>query len=96
MSSQIILILGAGANIGKSLVHKFSSAGFKVAIASRTLNPELSKLVDHSAKANFSTPSSIKFIFEKVKSEIGVPNVVIHNEWYFPTQFEATQNIRGS
>jgi NAD(P)-dependent dehydrogenase (short-subunit alcohol dehydrogenase family) len=79
MSPQIVLILGAGANIGKSLVQKFSSKGFKVAIASRTLNPELLKLVDTSIKADFSSPSSIKSIFDKVKSEIGTPNVVIYN-----------------
>jgi len=79
MSSQIVLILGAGANIGKSLVQKFSSKGFKVAIASRTLNAEVSKLADTIVKADFSNPSSIKSIFEKVKSEIGTPNVVIYN-----------------
>jgi NAD(P)-dependent dehydrogenase (short-subunit alcohol dehydrogenase family) len=84
MSSQIVLILGAGANVGKSLIQKFSSKGFKVAIASRTLKPEVAKLADSSVKADFSNPSSIKSIFEKVKSEVGTPNVVIYNGETFP------------
>lgn len=79
MPSQIVLILGAGVNVGKSLVQKFSSQGFKVAIASRNPRPDIVSLANTSVTADFSQPSSIKSIFEKVKSELGVPNVVIYN-----------------
>lgn len=79
MASKIVLILGAGPNIGKALIQKFSSNGFKVAIASRTIHPEVAAAADSSAKADFADPSSIKSIFENVTSELGVPNVVIYN-----------------
>lgn len=79
MSSQIVLILGAGQNMGKSFAQKYASKGFKVAIASRTLSPEIQKLADTSVKADFTNPSSIKSVFEKVKLEIGIPNVIIYN-----------------
>jgi NAD(P)-dependent dehydrogenase (short-subunit alcohol dehydrogenase family) len=86
MSSKVVLILGAGANIGKSLVSKFSSQGYKVAIASRTLHPELVKSAHTSVKADFTDPSSIKSIFDKVKSDIGIPDVVIFNGMLLPPQ----------
>jgi len=79
MSSRVVLILGAGANIGKSLITKFSSEGFKIAIASRTSKPEFEKAAAVSVTADLSDPSSIKAIFTRVKSEIGIPNVVIYN-----------------
>jgi NAD(P)-dependent dehydrogenase (short-subunit alcohol dehydrogenase family) len=79
MSSQAVLILGAGANVGKSLAQKFAGNGFKVAAASRTINPELAKAVHASTKVDFSTPSSIKDTFNWAKSKIGIPNVVVYN-----------------
>lgn len=79
MSSKVVLILGAGQNIGKSLIQKFSSNGFKVAIASRTLYQPLVEAADVSVKADFANPSSIKSIFSEVVAKIGTPNVVIYN-----------------
>lgn len=79
LKMSIVLILGAGANVGKSVAQKFASKGFKVAIASRTLTPEIQKLADISIKADFSNPATIKPLFDKVKSEIGTPSVVIYN-----------------
>lgn len=79
MSSQAVLILGAGARVGKSLAQKFANNGFKVAVASRSINPELEKIVNASMKADFSIPSSVKDVFTWAKSEIGVPNIVVYN-----------------
>ena len=79
MSSQAVLILGAGARVGQSVAKKFAGKGFKVAIASRSIVPEFAKAVDASKKMDLSTPSSVKEVFAWAKSEIGVPNVVIYN-----------------
>jgi NAD(P)-dependent dehydrogenase (short-subunit alcohol dehydrogenase family) len=79
MSSQAVLTLGAGAKVGKSLAQKFAENGFKVAIASRSINPELAKTVDASTKIDFSTPSSVQDVFTWAKSEIGIPKVVVYN-----------------
>jgi len=82
MSSKVVLILGGGQNIGKSLVHKFSSNGFKVAVASRTLYPAVVEAADVSVQADFSNPSSIKSVFSQVVAKVGIPNVVIYNGMY--------------
>jgi len=79
MSSNIVLILGAGQNIGKSLIQKFGSNGFKVAIASRTLYPPLVEAADVSVQVDFTNPSSVKSVFSQVAAKIGTPNVVIYN-----------------
>ena len=84
MSSQAVLILGAGARVGKSLAQRFASEGFRVAVASRSLDPALVEAVDTSMKADFSNPSSIKDVFTWAKSSIGVPTVVIYNGSTFP------------
>ena len=79
MSSKVVLILGAGSNIGKALVQKFSSNGFKVAIAARTLHKEVTDSSDFSVKNDFTDPTTIASIFASVKSELGAPSVVIYN-----------------
>jgi len=79
MSSKVVLILGGGQNIGKSLIQKFSSNGFKVGLASRTLYPSLVEAADVSVQADFSNPSSIKSVFSQIVAKIGTPNIVIYN-----------------
>ncbi|KAF4626633.1 hypothetical protein G7Y89_g11523 [Cudoniella acicularis] len=77
--SDIILILGAGPNVGFSLVKLFSAKGFKTAIASRSPKAELSAAADLVVKADFEDPSSIKAVFKEVREKLGVPNVVVYN-----------------
>lgn len=79
MSSKVVLILGAGERIGKSLSQKFASNGYKVAVASRTLHPAVNEAADTSIKADFSNPLSIKSIFAEVHAKLGAPNVVVYN-----------------
>jgi NAD(P)-dependent dehydrogenase (short-subunit alcohol dehydrogenase family) len=79
MSSSVVLILGAGANIGSHVAQKFSTNGYKVATASRSPKPDHSKTIDLTLKADFSNPSSIKDIFVEVKTKLGLPSVVIYN-----------------
>jgi hypothetical protein len=77
-SSKVLLILGAGPRIGKSIADFFSSKGYKVAVAGRTLSSfESSSTL--LVKADFTDPSSIKGVFEKVKEKLGVPGVVVYN-----------------
>lgn len=82
MSSQVVLILGAGTRVGKSLAQKFAGKGFKVAVASRSINPEIAKAVHASTEVDFSTTSSVRNVFTWATSEIGIPNVVVYNGWF--------------
>ncbi|PQE22534.1 short-chain dehydrogenase protein [Rutstroemia sp. NJR-2017a BVV2] len=77
--SKIVLILGAGPNIGLNLAQVFSSNSYKTIVVSRTPKEELTKSADLAIQADFSDPKSIKSIFDEVKQKIGVPNVVIYN-----------------
>lgn len=79
MSSNIILVLGAGPNIGLHTIKYFSSKGFKTAAASRNPSAELASAADLVVKCDFADPASIKGLFEAVKEKLGVPNVVVYN-----------------
>ncbi|KAJ4859529.1 short chain dehydrogenase domain-containing protein [Trichoderma breve] len=75
----VVLILGAGANIGASVAKKFAANGYLVAISARGLrngsSPEGYLLIQADLADKFAVPR----IFETVKSAIGTPNVVIYN-----------------
>jgi hypothetical protein len=81
-AKPVLLVLGAGSNIGKALALKFSSAGYGIALAARSIadgiTPEghLGIKVDLS---DLSDPSSIVSDFAKVKSTLGTPNTIIYN-----------------
>lgn len=79
MTTPIVLILGAGANVGSRLAHTFSKNGFKVALAARSGGALQETPRDLLIKADFSEPTSIKAVFDEVKEKIGTPNVVVYN-----------------
>ena len=79
MACKTLLFLGAGANVGASTVALFKSEGYKVASVARTIRDEVKAHSDLVLSADFSDPSVLKGIFEKVEKELGVPNVVIYN-----------------
>jgi NAD(P)-dependent dehydrogenase (short-subunit alcohol dehydrogenase family) len=78
MATKIVLILGAGGNIGSHVAKKFASEGYKVAVANRrgtSADPAYLPI-----KANLSSPGTVKDIFEEVMKGFGaVPNVVVYN-----------------
>lgn len=79
MSSQVVLILGAGSHIGALTAHAFAAKGWRVALVSR------SRVNGYSAEGylevcgDLSRPSTIAFIFEQVRKALGIPNAVIYN-----------------
>jgi len=79
MASKVVLVLGAGANIGKTTAAVFAAKGYKLALAARSLKPEDSTTDQLHIKADFSDPSSIAKIFDDVKAKFGAPSVVIYN-----------------
>ena len=77
--SSVLLILGAGANVGAHVARLFRKEGFKVAVAARSVNNQADDTSDLAVKADFSDPTSIKSVFAEVKGKLGTPNVVVYN-----------------
>jgi len=95
MSTQkILLVLGAGPNIGQNLATHFSAAGYAVALVSRngsaahdsttttnTGNPaSTSTAPPLHLRADLSDPSCVPAIFATVRATLGgPPTVVVYN-----------------
>jgi NAD(P)-dependent dehydrogenase (short-subunit alcohol dehydrogenase family) len=78
-ANPIILILGAGPNIGQSLGRAFAAKGYRVALAARR-----DKAADDTAdqihiQSDFSDPGAVANVFAKVKAALGIPSVVVYN-----------------
>ena len=77
--SPVILILGAGPNIGQAVTRTFASKGYKVAIAARSLKEADSTENQLNIPSDFSKTDDVINAFTKVKSVFGIPSVVIYN-----------------
>ncbi|QYT05574.1 hypothetical protein H0G86_012467 [Trichoderma simmonsii] len=77
--SPVVLILGAGPKVGLPTANTFASKGYKVAIAARSLNEADSTDSQLHIKSDFANPDDVVNAFVKVKSELGIPSVVIYN-----------------
>jgi NAD(P)-dependent dehydrogenase (short-subunit alcohol dehydrogenase family) len=78
-ASPVILILGAGSNIGQSVARAFASKGYKVALAARRLKETDNTSDQINITSDLSDPSAVVSAFEKVKASLGVPSVVVYN-----------------
>lgn len=75
----VILILGAGKNVGNFVNRTFAAKGYKVALVSRSLNAQDSTKDCINIRADLSNPESIIEVFSKVKTALGLPSVVVYN-----------------
>ncbi|KFZ15722.1 hypothetical protein V501_02607 [Pseudogymnoascus sp. VKM F-4519 (FW-2642)] len=78
-TSPILLILGAGPNIGQSVARIFASKGYKVALASRSQKETDSTDNQLHIPCDFSSTDDVVNAFAKVKKVFGVPSVVVYN-----------------
>lgn len=78
-TSPIILILGAGPNIGQAVARIFASKGYKVALAARSLKEADSTDSQLHIPCDFSNSSDVVDAFTKVKEAFGIPSVVVYN-----------------
>ena len=79
MASPVILILGAGPNLGLSVATKFASEKWKVAAVSRSPREDMKKVADLVLAADFTDPARINVLFAEVEAKLGTPNVVVYN-----------------
>jgi NAD(P)-dependent dehydrogenase (short-subunit alcohol dehydrogenase family) len=78
-TSPVILILGAGPNIGQAVAKTFASKGFKVALAARSLKETDSTENQLNITSDFTNPDDVVNAFIKVKKVLGIPSVVVYN-----------------
>lgn len=80
-SSKILLVLGSGPNIGRSVAQRFKDAGYKVAVVSRSAaHGETTPEGFLTLHADLSKPSAIPTIFEAVYSQLGGhPTTIVYN-----------------
>jgi NAD(P)-dependent dehydrogenase (short-subunit alcohol dehydrogenase family) len=76
-TSPVILILGAGPNIGQSVARVFASKGYKVALAARSLREENSTDSQLNITSDFANPNDVVNAFTQVKKVLGIPSVVV-------------------
>jgi NAD(P)-dependent dehydrogenase (short-subunit alcohol dehydrogenase family) len=79
MENRVLLLLGAGQNVGLATITAFKAQGYKVASASRNPSDAIQKAADLVLKADFSVSLCIPDIFDKVETTLGIPNVVVYN-----------------
>lgn len=77
----VVLILGAGGNVGASVARAFAGKGYKVAVSSRTEKADIMKGSNPPlyVPGDFSDPESVPRVFSNVREKLGVPGVVIYN-----------------
>jgi len=78
-TSPVILILGAGPNIGQAVARTFASKGYKVALASRSLDEANNTDNQLNITSDFSNPDDVLNAFKKVNKVFGIPSVVVYN-----------------
>ncbi|CRG92701.1 hypothetical protein PISL3812_09767 [Talaromyces islandicus] len=78
MSSPIVLIFGAGANIGVNVAKEFVASGYKAVLISRKAPAEPNSRFSY-LQGDLLEPKSVNEIFSKVRSEFGEPSVVVYN-----------------
>ena len=79
VTSPVILIFGAGPNIGRHVAKAFSSKGYKVALAARKLKEADNTAEQVNIPSDLSDPNAVVNAFSKVKAMLGVPSVVVYN-----------------
>jgi len=78
-ASPVVLILGAGSNVGWHVAKAFRDKGYRVALAARSVKESDNTAEQIHLPSDFSNPDSVVNAFSKLKSSLGVPSVVIYN-----------------
>lgn len=77
-SRPVVVIFGAGPNIGFAIAKKFSSAGYRVATVSRTKPGGAQDGVDFHAEAELSDPHTVPAVFDRVHRQFNAsPKVIV-------------------
>ena len=78
-ASPIVLILGAGPNVGQSVARAFTAKGYRVALAARRATEADNTTDEIYIQSDFTDANSVVNVFSKVKASLGIPSVVVYN-----------------
>ncbi|CRG89982.1 hypothetical protein PISL3812_07022 [Talaromyces islandicus] len=78
-SSPVVLILGAGSNVGQHAARAFAAKNYKIALVARKLKEEESTPNQLHIPGDLTNPNSVVDAFAKVKEVFGLPSVVVYN-----------------
>jgi NAD(P)-dependent dehydrogenase (short-subunit alcohol dehydrogenase family) len=93
-SAPIILILGAGANIGHHVARAFAAKGYRVASAARKLKNEDSTPTQLNIQSDFADPDAVAGAFAQTKAAMGLPSVVVYNGMPFHHHHHRRRRVR--
>jgi NAD(P)-dependent dehydrogenase (short-subunit alcohol dehydrogenase family) len=79
MFSPVLLVLGAGPNIGQHTARSFAAKGYKVALSARSFENGVNSEGHVLFKNDLSQPESVRELFAQVHSTVGIPSVVVYN-----------------
>lgn len=87
MSQSVAVIVGAGPGVSAGIARKFGNEGFKIVLLARrqeSLDEQVSELQKENIEAvgmtaDASKSESLTATFSKIKSEYGVPEVLVYN-----------------
>ena len=77
--SKVLLLYGAGANVGAAVLKKFAANGWKTAAVVRTMKDEYKNSADLVLQVDFAKTGEIQKAYSDVESKLGTPNVVVYN-----------------
>ena len=77
--TPIILILGAGPNIGHAVARPFATKGYRVALAARSVKEADNTDNLLNIPSDYSKTKDVVNAFEQTKKTFGIPGVVIYN-----------------
>lgn len=78
-AAPIVLILGAGSNIGQNVARVFAGNGYRVATTSRKAQSDDGSSSKMHVQVDLNDPNSVKDVFKAVKDQWGHPSVVVYN-----------------
>jgi short-subunit dehydrogenase len=87
MRKKVVVIVGAGPGVSSGVARKFGSNGFKVVFISRNegslnelvMNLNSEGIEAYGVPANASDPASIKYAFDQIKMNYGLPEALVYN-----------------
>ncbi|KAF2100239.1 putative short-chain dehydrogenase [Rhizodiscina lignyota] len=79
MTAPVLFILGAGPKIGLSVANAFAAKGYKIALASRSVQDGVGEDGYLRLQVDLSNPAQVQGAFAKVKEQLGIPSVVVYN-----------------
>ena len=103
MSSPVCAIVGIGPKNGAAFARRFDSAGYRIALLSRstTFSEDLAKDLDDARaySCDASDPASVEAAFSKLQSDLGAVDVLIYNagsgSWQTVEEISALEFERG-